>query len=205
MVRSLARSLSRWCCGVWGCESGGYIGWTAYHDRAFSPPAIPVPADETDPFPLAPNAGPDANLGIQLHAHLKVALERRLWNRKAPGAGTVALEAVEHDVVVAFLGGAAGGFGARWRVGGRAVDGFVQDRVVGVVLFHSVKVGGAFEKVDALAGGVFGTDGLAVDALGGEALGGVSGGIVGLMEGCEDWNGSESENENEGDVCRGRG
>lgn len=58
----------------------------------------------------------------------------------------------------------------------------MQDRVVRVVLFHGVQIGGAFEEVDALAGGVFGADGLAVDALGGEALGGqvrVSGGILG--------------------------
>ena len=98
-------------------EAGGYRvvdEWSAaaYHDGAFSPPAVPVPADETDPFPLAPDAGPDANLRIQLHAHLKVALERGLRDRKPPGACTVALEAVEHDVVVSFLRGAAGGFGA---------------------------------------------------------------------------------------------
>ena len=37
--------------------------------------------------------------------------------------------------------------------------------------------------MDALAGGVFGADGLAVDALGGETLGGVSGVIVIGMDG----------------------
>lgn len=62
----------------------------------------------------------------------------------------------------------------------------MQDRVFGVVLFHRVEVGGTFEEVDALAGGVFGADGLAVDALGGEALGGwVS---VGIAWGGGDWN-----------------
>ena len=47
------------------------------------------------------------------------------------------------------------------------------------MLFHGVEVGGTFEEMDALAGGVFGADGLAVDALGGETLWGVvSGGMV---------------------------
>lgn len=75
-----------------------------------------MPAHETDPFPLAPNAGADANLGVELHAHLEVPLERGFGNGEAPGAGAVALETVQHDVVVAFLGGAAGRFGARGRV-----------------------------------------------------------------------------------------
>ena len=73
-------------------------------------------------------------------------------------------------------------------MGRRAIDGFVQDCVVRVVFFHGAEVGRAFKEVDALAGGVFGADGLAVDALGGEALGGMSGGIVGVMKGCEGWN-----------------
>lgn len=63
----------------------------------------------------------------------------------------------------------------------------MQDGVVRVVLFHGVQVGGTFEQVDALTGGVFGADGLAVDALGGEALAGVSGVIV-VWDG---WNGGE--------------
>lgn len=64
----------------------------------------------------------------------------------------------------------------------------MQDRVVGVVLFHRVEVGGTFEEVDALAGGVFGADGLAVDALGGEALGGWVSGGIGWDGRCGDWN-----------------
>lgn len=86
-----------------------------------------MPAHETDPFPLPPNAGPDANLRVQLHAHLEVPLERGFWNGEATGAGAVALEAIQHDVVVSFLRRASGRFGGRGRVRvrGRAVDGFV--------------------------------------------------------------------------------
>lgn len=44
------------------------------------------------------------------------------------------------------------------------------------MLFHGGEVIGAFDEVLALAGGVLGADGLAVDALCGEALG--DGGLV---------------------------
>ena len=57
-----------------------------------------------------------------------------------------------------------------WRNGGSAVDGFMQDWVIGIMLFHRTEVVGALEKVLALAGGVFGPDGLAVDALRRETL-----------------------------------
>ena len=46
----------------------------------------------------------------------------------------------------------------------------MEDGVVGVGVFHGAEVVGALEEVLALAGGVFGADGLAVDALRGEAL-----------------------------------
>ena len=62
-------------------------------------------------------------------------------------------------------------FGLRGRAGdGGPVDGFVKDGVVWVVLFHGGEIVGAFKEVLTLAGGVFGADGLAVDALGGETL-----------------------------------
>ena len=70
----------------------------------------------------------------------------------------------DHGIVITLLG-----FG-RGRNGGSAVDGFVEDGVVRVVLFHGTKVIGAFEQVLTLAGGVLCTNGLAVDALRGETL-----------------------------------
>jgi len=79
----------------------------------------------------------------------------------------------DHGVEVALLGGLERGVLGGW---GRAVDGFVQDRVVWVVLLHGGEVVGAFNEVLALARGVFGAHRLAVDALCGEALG--DGGLV---------------------------
>lgn len=90
----------------------------AYYDGAFPPPAVPMPAHETDPFPLTPDAWANADFRVQLQAHLKVPLERRFRNRKSPGSSAVALEAVEHDIVVSFLRGAAGRLGGGGRVGG---------------------------------------------------------------------------------------
>ena len=127
-----------------------------------------MPTDKAHPIPLAPYPRTDADLRVQLHAHLEVSLEGGFRNRKGPRPAAVTLEPINHGLVVALFC-AAWGFGLRG-VRGRAVDGFVQDRVVRVVLFHGVQVGGTFEEVDALARGVFCADGLAVDALGGEAL-----------------------------------
>ncbi len=70
----------------------------------------------------------------------------------------------DHGVVIALLG-----FG-RGSDGGSAVDGFMEDRVVRVGVFHGTEVVGTLEQVLTLTGGIFGADGLAVDALRGEAL-----------------------------------
>jgi len=69
------------------------------------------------------------------------------------------LEAAHHCVVVALLG--------RLRRGdsGGAVDGFVKDGVVRVVLLHGAEVVGTFDQMLALARGILGANGLAVDAL----------------------------------------
>jgi len=87
----------------------------------------------------------------------------------AHGAGALEARrtANHHGVEVALLGGLERGVLGRR---GRAIDGFVQDRVVWVVFFHGREVVGAFDEVLALAGGVFGANGLAVYALCGEAL-----------------------------------
>ena len=130
-----------------------------YRNSAFAPATIPVPGDIPNPIALPPNPRSNTNLGIQLHAHLEIAFEDGLGYRECAGGGGIALEA-NHGVVVALLGFVGGGGD-----GGGAVDGFVQDGVVGVVLFHRTEVVGALEQVLALTGGVFGADGLAVDAL----------------------------------------
>lgn len=135
-----------------------------------------MPTHKPQPVPLPPDAGADANLRLQLDAHLEVALELRHRDGIAMAHGAGALEARgtsnDHGVEVTLLGGLERGVLGRW---GWAVDGFVEDRVVWVVLFHGREVVGAFDEVLALAGGVFGADGLAVDALCGEALGGKGG------------------------------
>ena len=130
-----------------------------YHNSAFAPAPIPVPGNISHPIALAPNPRPNTDLGVQLHAHLEIAFEDRLGDRKSAGRGGIALEA-NHGVVVALLWFVGGGGD-----GGGAVDGFVEDGVVRVVLFHGTEVVGALEQVLSLTGGVFGADGLAVDAL----------------------------------------
>ena len=137
----------------------GQHGSQTYHNSAFAPATIPVPGDVSNPIALPPNPRSNADLGVQLHAHLKIAFEDRLRYGKRAGRGGIALEA-NHGVVVALLGFVGGGGD-----GGGAVDGFVQDGIVRVVLFHGAEVVGALEQVLTLTGGVFGADGLAVDAL----------------------------------------
>lgn len=58
------------------------------------------------------------------------------------------------------------------RCGGRRrpVDGFMEDRVVGIMFFHGGEVVWAFKEMLALARGIFRTHGLTVDALSGETL-----------------------------------
>lgn len=68
------------------------------------------------------------------------------------------MEAIDHGIQVSLLRGFHGRCG-------RTVGGEFKDGVLRVVFFHSVEVVWAFEEVGALAGGVFGADGLAVDAL----------------------------------------
>lgn len=74
------------------------------------------------------------------------------------------MKAAEHGVVIALLG-----FG-RGSDGGGAVDGFMEDGVVGVVFLHGIEVIGTLEQMLTLTRGIFCANGLAVDALCGEAL-----------------------------------
>lgn len=130
-----------------------------YHDGAFAPATIPVPGDVSNPIALPPDTRSNTDFGVQLHAHLKIAFENRFRYRKGAGSRGIALEA-NHGVVIALLGFVGGGGDGR-----SAVDGFVEDRIVRVVLFHSTEVIGALEQVLTLARGVFCAHGLAVDAL----------------------------------------
>ena len=70
----------------------------------------------------------------------------------------------DHGVVITLLGFGGGSDGRS------AIDGFVEDRVVRVVLFHGTEVIGTLEQVLALTRGVLCANGLAVDALCGETL-----------------------------------
>lgn len=123
-------------------------------------------ADISDPAPLAPDARTHGDLRVQLHADLEIPLQDGLGDGEAAGGRRLALEPTHHRLVVALL------VGLRLRGGldGRAVDGFMEDWVVRVVLFHGGEVVGALEQVLALARSVLRADGLAVDALGREAL-----------------------------------
>ena len=119
-----------------------------------------MPTDKAQPIPLPPNAWPNTNLRIQLHTHLEIAFQLRHRNGIAMTHGASTLEATDHGVQIALLGGLYGG-----GLGRRTINGFVKDWIVWVVLFHGGEVVGAFKKVLALARGVFGADRLAVDAL----------------------------------------
>lgn len=123
-----------------------------------------MPADIADPVTLTPDAWPDGDLRVKLHAHLKIPFESRLRDRIGPRSGRVTLEAVDHGVEVTFL--------RRFirRGDGSAVDGFMKDRVVRVMFLHSVQVIRALEEMRALAAGVFRAYGLAVNALCGKTL-----------------------------------
>ena len=80
--------------------------------------------------------------------------------------GTPLEAAIDHGVEVSLLGS----FG-RSGLRRRSIDGFMEDRIVRVVLLHCAQVVGALEEVLALARGVFRSHGLAVNALRGETLG----------------------------------
>ena len=53
-----------------------------YHHGAFAPTTVPVTGDVSDPIALSPNARPDTDLGVQLHAHLEVAFKDGFGDRK---------------------------------------------------------------------------------------------------------------------------
>lgn len=70
------------------------------------------------------------------------------------------MKAIEHCFKISFLGR------FRWRVLSRTtIDCFIQDRIFRIGLLHMIEVGRAFEKMSALTTGVFGADGMAIDAL----------------------------------------
>lgn len=122
--------------------------------------------DEADPIALAPDAWSDGYLGIQLYAHLEVTLQLgfRNWERLRSGRGG-ALETVDHGIEIAFLVRLC-----RSVLGGCAIDRFMKNGIVRVMLLHGVKVGRALEEMGTLAAGIFGPNGLTVDALCGETL-----------------------------------
>lgn len=123
-------------------------------------------ANVTDPVALTPNAWADGDFGVKLNAHLKVSLKS--WFRDGIGAsgGRIALETIDHSIKIAFLVRGLDG----WCRDRGPVDSFVQDWIVGVVFFHRAEIVWTFEQMRALATGVFGTNGLAVDALCRETL-----------------------------------
>ncbi len=53
-----------------------------YNHGAFTPSPIPVPRDVADPIALTPYARTDRDLGVELDAHLEIALEDRFRDRE---------------------------------------------------------------------------------------------------------------------------
>lgn len=147
-----------------------------YDDGPLAPAPIPMSTNKAHPIPLPPDPLPYRDLRIQLDAHLKIALKLRHWNRVRVTHLSATLEAaIDHGVEVSFLGrlGRCGLYGG-------AVDSFMEDGVVGVVLFHGAEVIGALEEMLALAGGVLRAHRLAIDALRGETLRGAALLVFGL-------------------------
>ena len=128
--------------------------------------------DIRHPVPLAPDRRPNADLLVQLHAHLEVSLQRGLGDLQRSAHGRVALEAagVQHGIVVAFLVRLVAAGRSVDRSWWRPVDRLSQDWVLGVVLLHGGEVVWAFQQVLALTRGVLRSYGLAIYALCGEAL-----------------------------------
>lgn len=125
-----------------------------------------MPTDEADPIALAPDAWSDGDLGVQLYTHLEVTLQLGFRNgERLRGRRGGALEAVDHGIEIAFLVRLC-----RSVLGRCAIDRFMQDGIVRVMLLHGVKIGRALEEMGPLATGIFGPNGLAVDALCGETL-----------------------------------
>ena len=136
-----------------------------YHDGTFPPTTIPMTGDVADPVALTPDTRTDRDFRIKLNTHLEIALEDGLGDWKRARSGGVAYKtAHDHGLVIALFRNLC------WSLNGSAVDGFVEDGVVRVVLFHGAEVVGTFEEVGALTRCVFGAYRLAVDALRRETL-----------------------------------
>lgn len=129
-------------------------------------------ADIAHPISLTPDTWPNTDLRIQLHTHLKIPFERRLWNLQCPADARIALKptgghGLEVSLLVSLVGAVrSGSEGSRWWT----VDGFIEDWVFRIMLFHSGEVVGTFQQVLPLAGCIFRSNRLAVDALCRETL-----------------------------------
>ena len=123
-----------------------------------------MPTNEANPIALAPDTWAHGDFGIELDVHLEVALEGRFGDRVRTSSAGVALEAINHGIEISLLRSLA-------RCRDRsAVDGFMKDRVVGIVFLHGVEIVGTFEEMGALATRVLCANGLTVDALRRETL-----------------------------------
>ena len=136
-----------------------------------------MPADKAHPIPLPPDPLPHGDLRIQLDTHLEIALKLRHGDRVRVAHLRATLEAtIDHGVEVSFLRGLG-----RCGLYRGAIDSFMEDGVVGVVLFHCAEIIGALEEMLALARGVLRAHRLAVDALRGETLDGAALSVFGLL------------------------
>lgn len=103
----------------------------AYNNSSLSPPAVPMTVYKGYPIPLTPDTWPNRYLGIDSHAHPKVALEA--WFGDLYGWRLWDLE-----------GARPGDFGGSW--GSINVSGsFSDDAIVGVHVLHGIEVGVTFE------------------------------------------------------------
>lgn len=108
---------------------------------------------------MTPDARSNRDLRVELNAHLEIALQDRFGDGERTGGGGVTLEAADHCIVVAFLG-RLGRCDSRG-----AVDGFVEDWIVRIVLLHGAEVVGTFKEVLALPRGVLCAYRLAINTL----------------------------------------
>ena len=123
--------------------------------------------DIAHPVSLTPDTRPNTNLRIQLYTHLKIPFERRLWNLQCSADARIALKPTRgHGLKVSLLVSLVGAVRSRSEGSRRwTVDGFIEDWIFRIMLFHGGEVIGTFQQVLPLAGCIFRSNGLTVDAL----------------------------------------
>lgn len=74
-----------------------------HHDSTLAPPSIPMSTDIADPITLPPDARPNTDSRIKLHAHLKIPFQKRFRDREAARASSFTLKALHHIMITLLV------------------------------------------------------------------------------------------------------